>query len=293
MIWPVCGRILAPALKRIARAMELIEIEIKRLLLVGGAEGEGLIVHRARRIACIFLKLYCEAVRFELRFEDKSLSSVCGGEIRTCNGQRRIVQRLGRIIILVRHHFHRPSGEMVAGVRCSHRCERVSGYRTINHSEHAALCRNTSHTGVVHIELHGDFADTPVNGVERDFCAILCDFQHSGVHFGTGSLCLNRVFLLLRHTSCVCQAPSGKVGIFRRRSRKVHECDARAKGNTVFLHNAGFSANIGLVNECCMPIRRSSCAVCQIVLYGVGLGCEFPLRRQCQIIAGHCNALPR
>ena len=42
-----------------------------------------------------------------------------------------------------------------------------------------------------------------------------------------------------------------------------------------------------------MPIQRCSCAVCQIVLYGVGLGCEFPLRRQCQIIAGHCNALPR
>ena len=42
-----------------------------------------------------------------------------------------------------------------------------------------------------------------------------------------------------------------------------------------------------------MPLRRRSLAACQIVLYGVGLGCEFPLRRQCQIMAGHFNGFVR
>ena len=158
--------------------MELIGIEIKRLLLAGGAEGERLIVHRARRIACIFIKLYREAVRYELRFEDKSIFCICGFKVRTCNGQRCFGQGPERSINTVRHHFHRPFGEMVAGVRCSHRCEIVAGYRITSHSEHAAFYRNTSHIGVVHIELHGDFVDTPVNGVERDLFVIICDFQH-------------------------------------------------------------------------------------------------------------------
>ena len=271
--------------------MELIGIEIKRLLLAGGAEGERLIVHRARRIACIFIKLYREAVRCELCFEDKSFFRSFGLEIRTFNGQRRIVQRPERSIIPVRHHFHRPSGEMVAGVRCSLRCEIVAGYRITDHSEHAALCRNTSHIGVVHIELHGDFADTPVNGVERDFCVILCDSQHCGVHFGTDSLYVDRI--LIRHSSRIRQAPSGKVGIFRRRSLKVLERDVRAEGNTVFRHNAGFAISVATVLECCMPLWRRSLDACQIVLHGVGLGCEFPLRRQRQIMAGHCNVLLR
>ena len=145
---------------------------------MGGVEGKGLIVHRARRIFCIFIKLYLEAVRCELRFEDKSISRIHSVKVRAFNGQRRIVQRPERIIILVRPHFHRPFGEMVAVVRCSHRCEIVAGYRITSHSEHTAFYRNTSHIGIVHIELHGDFVDTPVNGVERDLFAIICDFQH-------------------------------------------------------------------------------------------------------------------
>ena len=58
-------------------------------------------------------------------------------------------------------------------------------------------------------------------------------------------------------------------------------------------HNAGFAISVATVLECCMPLWHRSLDACQIVLYGVGLGCEFPLRRQRQIMAGHCNVLLR